>query len=68
MAVVLSVGGCETVVFSGRTGVSVDASGNPVVVLAVCNGFIDAITVYTERAEGTRTVGAFRTSTPVTRE
>lgn len=61
-----ALGGCETVVFDGVTGISVDARGAPVAVLAICEGEIDALTLYTDSADKSITVGEWDRGEPIT--
>jgi hypothetical protein len=65
LATTLATSGCETVAFGGRTGVSVDSAGHPVVVLVVCEGAVDVIDVYTGEGEHARVVGRWVSATPV---
>ena len=44
----LTLSGCETVAPAGETGVTVDANGEPVAVLAMCAGFVDRLILYSD--------------------
>jgi hypothetical protein len=65
LTIALAASGCESIEFSGRTGMSVDSAGHPVVVLVPCEGAVDAILVYTGEGEHTRDVGRWESATPV---
>lgn len=57
-------GGCETVEFGGATGVSVDATGAPVAVLAICEGHIDGLELYSGEGDNAVTHGDWQRRTP----
>src|SRR5690349_6264524 len=63
-ALVLTISGCGPDL-SGMTGISVDATGNPVAVLILCEGAVDGINVYTHDGTKTHDVGSWKTVTPV---
>jgi hypothetical protein len=65
LAVALATSGCESVEGGGGTGMSVDAAGNPVVVLALCEGYVDGIVLSTQQGESTHEVGRWDSATPV---
>jgi hypothetical protein len=61
---VIVTGGCETVEFGGATGVSVDATGAPVAVLAICEGNIDGLELYSGEGDNTVTHGDWQRRIP----
>src|SRR5512144_2606625 len=64
VAAVTVTGGCETVEFGGATGVSVDATGAPVAVLAICEGHIDGLELYSGEGDNAVTHGDWQRRTP----
>ncbi|MGH3986579.1 MAG: hypothetical protein ACRDWY_15220 [Actinomycetes bacterium] len=57
-----------TVPIGGVTGITVDADGSPVAVVAVCEGQIDGVTVYAGQGEGGKDFGTWTARTPIRRE
>lgn len=66
-SMLVSVAGCSVRV-GAIAGVSVDASGRPVGVVAVCEGWIDAIVVYSDEGQAeSSTLGQVDADRPVRR-
>ncbi len=63
-AAMLGVAGCS-VESGGVVGLTIDGSGQPVAVIAVCEGYIDGVSVWSDRQGTEVDLGSWKRSEPV---